>query len=240
MSLSTLDDKVSKYQQYPVDLLDALKTLKYQPKQVRPKTRNEDNISTAGGRVGLSKDHSTKNTYKRTNDEFPLEKLVKRKPKNVQPLGRTRAHNNTMSLDLIPKLRRLDTETEKEREIQRVMNNLKLNKRTNHRAATTSSKKKETYGITRSGMDLTSSLMEGHNLTLRQLREFWSDMPSFLSIQAASLKSKYGVLERDCTDIDDISIEIVKKWNKPGGTILPQIAIKTPSILHSIQEEQIP
>lgn len=236
MSLSALDDKVSKYQPYPVHLLDALKTLKYSPKQIqRSKAIHEDKTSSTGGRLGLNFDHkATREKSERVPDVFRKRKPLKH---SVMPLGRTRNQKKLQNLELIPTLRKLDLETEKERELERVMKNLKLTKPANHRAATTSSKNKESTAADRGGMDFTSSLIEGHNLTLKQLREFWNEMPSFLSVRAANLKRKYGIFEKDSNDIDDISIEIVSKWNQPTGTLLPRIEIKTTGHLNVIPEE---
>jgi hypothetical protein len=162
----------------------------------------------------------------------------RRKPsRNVQPLGKLRKSTKDSRIEMLPKLRMIDTKSEKEQHIQRIIKSLNLNPNPHYKNSTKTSNKSQPVIKNTSGIDFASSLMESHNLTLKQLRDFWQDMPSFLNVQAAKLKSKYGVVESEAADdIDDISIEIVKQWNKPTA-LLPKMEFQNSRSLYVVEEE---
>ncbi|XP_031565874.1 uncharacterized protein LOC116301016 [Actinia tenebrosa] len=174
----------------------------------------------------------------KTEKEFSFKKSSKMT--NVQPLGKLREYRNDYSIDHIPSLKKVDVDDryEKEKHIQKVLNRLNLNAGPHYKSPTSSSSQKGPVIKNTTGIDFASSLMESHNLTLKQLREFWQDMPSFLNIQAAKLRRKYGIVGSEAADdIDDIAIEIVTKWNTPTTVVLPNIENQISRTLYVVEEE---
>lgn len=191
-----------------------------------------------GGLTRVEKEKQIVSERMKTGKDFSLKKSSKMT--HVQPLGKLREYKTDYGIDHIPSLRKidgLDAQYEKEKHIQKILNSLNLNTSAHYRNPTSTSSKKQPVIKNTTGIDFASSLMESHNLTLKQLREFWQDMPSFLNIQAAKLRRKYGIIESEAPDdIDDISIEIVTKWNKPT-MVLPDIQNQTSRTLYVVEEE---